>query len=404
MKIGLKLWSQNIDHYLHEAARLYEKGTFHYIELYAAPGTTNLIPHWAALGIPFTVHCAHSAHGFNLADPEKAAENLRHFGEAQAFADALNADFIIVHGGIGHGEDEVARQLSALDDPRVLIENKPYLPIPTMSQAPSCRGYAKSEIKNLMKKANVGFCLDFVHGVCAANSQKVDIYEYIQDLMTLNPSMYHLSNMLDATSELDSHIHLKRGVLKLPKIIASLPQGSKVTLETEKNSSTSLADFEEDAHYFKTFDISLRKAEKRDSDQLLTLRNDELVVQNSFNQGKVSQEDHNKWFNKVLKSSSTKLYILENALGNFVGQIRFDGAKNNEQIISISISPEFRGHSLAPELIKKATKHFSQKEKKGKIIAEIKPENIASVASFEKAGFVLEAELEAKLRYTKELK
>lgn len=404
MKIGLKLWSQNIDYYLHEAARLYEKGVYHYIELYAAPGTTELIPHWAALGIPFTVHCAHSAHGFNLADPTKAAENLRHFSEAKAFADALKADFIIVHGGIGHREDEVARQLSALDDARVLIENKPYLPIPSMSQASSCRGYAKKELESLMNQAKVGFCLDFVHAVCAANSQKIDIYEYIGELMSLNPSMYHLSNVLDVASEVDSHIHLSRGELKLGKIIASLPQDAKVTLETEKNSPTSLADFEEDVHYFKKFDISMRRAELRDSERLMNLRNDDLVVQSSFNQSKVASEEHERWFKRVLVTPSTELYILENACSDFVGQVRFDTKNEEEHLISIAISPEFRGHSLGSEIIKKATQHFSQKRKGGKIVAEIRPENGASIASFVGGGYELEAELEGKLRYVKELK
>ena len=39
MEFGLKLWSINTDYYLAEARRLYEKGVYSYIELYAVPHT-----------------------------------------------------------------------------------------------------------------------------------------------------------------------------------------------------------------------------------------------------------------------------------------------------------------------------------------------------------------------------
>ena len=75
MKIGLKLWSTNTDHYLREAKRLYADRIFDYIELYMVPGSLNTHISWKDLCIPFIVHAPHSAHGINLADPELENNN-----------------------------------------------------------------------------------------------------------------------------------------------------------------------------------------------------------------------------------------------------------------------------------------------------------------------------------------
>ncbi len=76
MEFGLKLWSINTDYYLAEARRLYEKGVYSYIELYAVPHTLEHIEKWKKLDIPFVIHCPHSAHGFNLASKESESEHL----------------------------------------------------------------------------------------------------------------------------------------------------------------------------------------------------------------------------------------------------------------------------------------------------------------------------------------
>ena len=74
-KIGLKLWSINTDYYLKEAERLYHKGVYDYIELYVVPDTEDTLSAWKKLTIPYIIHNAHFAHGFNLAKSEAKARN-----------------------------------------------------------------------------------------------------------------------------------------------------------------------------------------------------------------------------------------------------------------------------------------------------------------------------------------
>lgn len=253
MKLGLKLWSINTDYYLNEARRLYDKGLYDYIELYAYPGTLNTIALWKSLNIPYTIHCPHSMHGFNLADKSKRGYNARIFDEVRTFADKLQTDYIIVHGGAEGEINETAEQFAALNEPRAIIENKPYRAIVNSYGINFCRGYNKEELQTVIEKAHCGFCLDFVHAACAANSQKRNIYDYIEDLGSLKPKMFHLSNMEDITSEYDSHIHLADGNLDIVRLLSMFSKEMKITLETKKIFKTSLQDFEEDINFIKKY-------------------------------------------------------------------------------------------------------------------------------------------------------
>lgn len=404
MEFGLKLWSINTDFYLEEARRLYEKSVYSYIELYAVPRTLNRIEKWKTLDIPFVIHCPHSSHGFNLASKEYESENLKIFEETRLYADALNAKLIVVHGGIGGDINETARQFTLLNDSRAIIENKPYLPILPPDYAPTtCRGYDRNEIETVIKSAGCGFCLDFVHAVCSANSLKIDIYEHIKNFMALNPAMYHLSNVSELDSEYDSHIHLSDGKLKIGRLLAGLPDNARITLETEKECVDSLSDFEADILQAKKYDISWRKAAKEDLENLYNLRNDAETVKNSFTDKKVDFEDHVKWFSKILSSEDKFLFVAENANKDFVGQVRFDRERENDFVVSFSISPEFRGSGIASQILKKQTDQFCLKQRSCRLKAHIKPQNIKSLHCFKNAGFGEEHIIDGNYCYIKEM-
>lgn len=257
MKAGLKLWSNNADTYLEEAQRLFQIGACSYLELYVVPGTLNYLDVWKGLDIPFAIHCPHSVHGFNLANPELESHNKEVFKEVRLYADSLNADYIVIHGGLRDSTNEqdmameTARQLKNLSDSRAVIENKPYLAIPhPMFEGKLCVGYNKKELSEIISVAECGFCLDIVHAVCAANSFKIDYFEYVKDLMTLKPAMFHMSGADNPATVYDSHLHLKEDRIGLKKIATLLPDNAKVTLETKKSSKTSLDDFVEDEKFF----------------------------------------------------------------------------------------------------------------------------------------------------------
>lgn len=409
MEFGLKLWSINTDYYLAEARRLYEKGVYSYIELYAVPHTLEHIEKWKKLDIPFVIHCPHSAHGFNLASKESESENLKLFEETRLYADALDARIIIVHGGIGGDINETARQFTLLNDSRAIIENKPYLAIlppgyvPKSNATITCRGYDKNEIERVTKSVGCGFCLDFVHAVCSANSLKKDIYEHIRSFMELKPTMYHLSNVRDTASEYDSHMHLSAGKLKIGRLLSGLADSAKITLETEKEFADSLSDFEADIMHAKKFDISWRKAAKEDLENLFNLRNDAETVKNSFTDKKVEYEDHVKWFSTVLSSKDKLLFTAENANKDFVGQIRFDRENERDFVVSFSISATFRGSGVASHILKKQTDLFCLDHKGCRLKAYIKPENIKSSSCFKNAGFIQEHIIDGSYCYVKEI-
>ena len=242
-KLGLKLWSTNTDNYLQEALRLYNKGIYNYIELYIVPNTLNTLDKWNKLKIPFIIHCPHFAHGFNLAKKEKMKSNQKIYKEVKEFADRLNARYIIFHGGIDGNIEETAQQLSNLEEPRALIENKPYRALPNKMNGEFCRGYSPGEISYVKEVSKCGFCLDIGHAICSANSQKIEPYAYVECFLKLKPDMFHLTDNTDISFEFDSHPHLGTGELDLNKIKKILPVDATITLETTKDTKDKLDDF-----------------------------------------------------------------------------------------------------------------------------------------------------------------
>lgn len=252
-KKGLKLWSVNTDYYYDEAIRLYSEGVFDYIELYVVPDTLETLPKWKKLKIPFIIHNAHFAHGFNLAKREKEKRNREIYEQSKQFADELNAKFIIFHGGIDGDVRETAIQLAMFNEARALIENKPFVALPNTMGGEFCRGYNVDEIKQVIDIANCGFCLDFGHAVCAANSLGAEVYDYCRKFLELNPNMYHLTDVKDIKSPYDSHLHLGTGELDFQRIFDMIPDESYITFETVKNSKDNLNDFVEDMKWLKNF-------------------------------------------------------------------------------------------------------------------------------------------------------
>ncbi len=260
LEVGLKLWSTNVGDYLREAERLYAEGVFDYLELFVVPDFMDVLPQWKrlhdALHMPCVVHNAHFAAGFNLADTGAEARNREIFMQTRAFADALDARYIIFHGGVDGSAAETARQLKSLSEPRALLENTPCVPLPNRLGAKACRCATEEEIALVTGEAGCGFCLDVGHAVCAANSLALEPYAYVERLNSrFSPRMYHLSDVSDIASEFDAHPHLGTGRLDLKRIVARLmPDGSMVSVETEKSRNTDLQDFEEDVRWLRNFE------------------------------------------------------------------------------------------------------------------------------------------------------
>lgn len=127
--------------------------------------------------------------------------------------------------------------------------------------------------------------------------------------------------------------------------------------------------------------MKLRKAIFNDWKILLDWRNDPLTRNNSFKQDKISKQTHKVWFTNSLSNIDREIYILENNLIS-VGSIRSDKNSANEYILSWNIAPDQRGKGYGIKILEM----FLQ-NKIGKFIAEIKPENIASIKMVQNNGF-----------------
>ena len=254
-RTGLKLWSVNTGTYLHEAERLFKEGMLSYIELFVLPETVGALDAWRRIhdekGVPFVVHNAHAATGFNLADASAESRNREIYAQTRAFADALGAWHVIFHGGVDGTAEEAARQLKSLEEPRALLENTPFVPLPNAAGVRNCRGATEEEIAFVLDAAGCGFCLDVGHAVCAANSQGVEPYGYVSELAhRFSPAMFHLSGVTDMSSPYDAHPHLSGGELDIAWLKREVfPPDALISIETVKDSPTDLDDFIQDARY-----------------------------------------------------------------------------------------------------------------------------------------------------------
>lgn len=250
VKLGLKIGSKDVQ-YTRELQEYFEKGIFQYIELFAISGTfEDTIAYWKQFDIPFGIHAPHSVAGLNLADTQNRTINKAKITESIKFADELKAEYIIFHSGTNGTSDETICQLTPFADERFLIENKPIKGL----DGKFCVGTDFREIKSIIDGIGkgIGFCLDFGHAICAANTLKKDPIEFINDLCKLKPRVFHLTDG-DYKSEFDSHLHYGEGSYPLKKLFSMVPSTGMVTNEAKRAVNKDLSTFLEDFKYFELY-------------------------------------------------------------------------------------------------------------------------------------------------------
>lgn len=399
MKIGLKLWSANTDAYLREAKRLYAERVFDYLELYVVPGSQKTLPLWKALqdelALPFAIHAPHSAHGVNLADAAKRESNAKTFDEVRHFADQLDAKHIIVHGGAyphhaevstGTAIEELVYQLKTLNDARILLENKPFLPI---GDAPiRLVGSTPDEIRRVLTAVGCGFCLDISHAIASANAHSANWRAWIDEFLSLHPAMFHLSD-LQADSQTDQHLHFGDGTLPIVEILSRLPMDASLSIETAKDSDSDLEDFRRDALRLKSYlspastHLKLRRAEPRDIRAVFELANDPVVRANSIHTEPISWETHVTWFNNALANKDLLFFVVETETGKLIGELRLQN-ECTAWVVTIHICHLFRGKHIGEWMLSE----IINRTKIRQFVAFVKPDNAPSNQLFTKMGYV----------------
>lgn len=132
--------------------------------------------------------------------------------------------------------------------------------------------------------------------------------------------------------------------------------------------------------------IYLRDATYEDKDLLYEWANDEDVRKNSFSTGSISYDEHCIWFDNMMKNESIVQWILQED-DKPVGQIRIT-INGSEGSIGYSVSADRRGVGLGKIMLNLAIEKLSEDYPVvKKLVAKVKPENIASLKVFQNNGF-----------------
>lgn len=135
--------------------------------------------------------------------------------------------------------------------------------------------------------------------------------------------------------------------------------------------------------------LYLRNAKKEDVDLLYIWANDPVVRSNSFKTEPITYDNHVSWFNRIMSDSAVLQYILMED-DTPVGQIRLN-VKGKEAEIGYSIGSEFRGkgygHLILQLIADEVRKNHLEIDK---LVAKVKPDNIASNKMFKSEEYEME--------------
>ena len=141
--------------------------------------------------------------------------------------------------------------------------------------------------------------------------------------------------------------------------------------------------------------VILARATVADMRFLFNLRNDPGVRAVSFNNNPIQWDEHRKWLLKTIENPNSCLFVVK-VNRRRVGQVRVDLHVGYGEI-SVSIAAAYRGKGFAKISIDRVGRYvFKKYPKIKKIFAYIKPENIVSIKTFEKAGFSRQSNVKHK--------
>lgn len=133
--------------------------------------------------------------------------------------------------------------------------------------------------------------------------------------------------------------------------------------------------------------ISLRRAAPEDSEAVHKWRNDPTTRQYVFDPREINFSEHDSWFQTTLKNNKRILLIAESK-GSPVGVLRYDLIEEDTALTSIYLVPGLYGRNYGTRILNEGTKWMKQYfSGVTNLIAEIKPENAASLRAFSEAGY-----------------
>lgn len=182
--------------------------------------------------------------------------------------------------------------------------------------------------------------------------------------------------------------HNKVKLDAITKVVESIIRDQK-TRETMSNRGRSLVNGGGGDEVIKLLintHITFRQACKEDCRLIWEWANDPETRSASFASDQISWEHHVKWFAEKLNDPRHVFFILLNLDDEAVGQVRY-AENGKEAVVSMSISPKFRGHGYSSQGIRVTVEELFKHKDIDVIRAHIKPENLKSFKAFKKAGF-----------------
>ncbi len=130
-------------------------------------------------------------------------------------------------------------------------------------------------------------------------------------------------------------------------------------------------------------------AQRNDEALLLRWANDPLVRANSFNQNKIDQITHQRWyFSRLRDQSKCQIFIIKTENEIPIGQVRFE-KMSEEWEIHYAIDSFARGRGIGVNMLRSAISSFTVLGSI-KLQGWVRPDNLASRKIFLKMGFVEE--------------
>lgn len=207
MKLGVKLHTTNYDLY-DRVIEVVRSGLADYLELTYIPSQRKHLDKLEKSGIPIIVHSAHAGQGICFAGDEIESNKVILEQTIKA-AGCLDAKYVIIHPDKGSMQNFL-KVLSSVNDERLLVENMPKAAI----KGGDCLGYSYEQLVEIMEKGFCGLCLDFGHAFKAANSLEIEFSNYCRELISLQPSMFHIAQGTNETPY-DEHLDLDDGNIDL---------------------------------------------------------------------------------------------------------------------------------------------------------------------------------------------
>jgi RimJ/RimL family protein N-acetyltransferase len=133
--------------------------------------------------------------------------------------------------------------------------------------------------------------------------------------------------------------------------------------------------------------LRLRLATVADGRLLLSWRNDPETRRQSFSRAKVSLGTHLAWLAGKLADRRCRLYLAVDRAGEPVAQVRLEPISRGAAEVHIAVAPEARGRGLARATLGLAAAEARSELRVATLVAHIRPDNVASVIAFVKAGF-----------------